>query len=85
MSVEFRLWMNGESGYVTYAGRCVPMRVLMASQNGRSLMIEFEALLGGYAGRMPVLWEGQFRDLIAGLPVLLTKEEPSDGVSTLQN
>ena len=35
-------------------GRTVDGAVTLASPNGLSLMIEFEALLGGHAGKMPV-------------------------------
>jgi len=35
-------------------GRTVTGEVLFASPNGLSLMLQFEALLHGHAGRMPV-------------------------------
>lgn len=46
-----------------------PATVLLASANGRSLMLGFEAMIGGYVGTMPVFWSdelGEFVDLING-------------------
>lgn len=54
---------------VTYRQRTVDATVLLASGNGKSLMLSFEALLGGYAGMMPVLWDDdarEFRGLVCG-------------------
>lgn len=55
-------------------GRVVEGEVLVASPNGRSLMLGFDAIvsptgaLGGYVGMMPVLQDddGAYRDLAAG-------------------
>jgi hypothetical protein len=67
-----RIWKTGELCSITFAGRTVRGQVLLASPNGRSIMLEFEALLGGYAGRMPVLEEeGEFRDLVTKSVVVL--------------
>ena len=73
------VWKTGEPTRITYEGRTVAGRVILASGNGRSLMLEFEALLGGYAGTMPVLWDdtgATFRDLICGLAVTLDRLDP---------
>lgn len=73
-----RIWRTGERVRITTGGRTVDGTVILASPNGRSLALGFEALLspmgglGGYAGMMPVMWnEGAFRDLIQGAPVAL--------------
>ena len=61
---------KGDVVQVTYEGRTVEATVLLASSNGRSLFLEFDALLGGYAGTMPVLQDGtqphRYRDLVTG-------------------
>jgi len=66
---------TGDRVEIQYRGRTVEGVVKMASENGRSLFLEFEALLGGYAGSMPVLGEddGVYRDLIVGAEVRLRK------------
>jgi hypothetical protein len=43
-------WIDGDSVRVTYAGRTVDAVIMIASSNGRSLGLEFEAILGGHAG-----------------------------------
>lgn len=64
---------TGERLRLTYDGRTVDASVLLASGNGYSLMLSFEALLGGYVGQMPVLLEddGAYRDLLKGQLVQL--------------
>lgn len=51
--------------------------VTLASNNGRSLMLEFEAILSGHVGMMPVLQEddGGFRSIITREVVQLTRIE----------
>jgi len=69
---------EGQPVRLTFAGRTVNACVVLASGNGHSLALEFEALLGGYAGMMPVLWDdeaGAFRDLITQE---LAENAPSD-------
>jgi len=49
-----------------------PATVLLASANGRSLALGFEAMIGGYVGMMPVFWSeelSEFVDLINGRAV----------------
>jgi hypothetical protein len=61
---------------LTFESRTVKAKVVLASPNGESLMLSFDAMLGGYAGQMPVLWvDGAFRDLITSQ--LVTIEVPS--------
>lgn len=62
-----RIFKTGEKCRVTYAGRTVDAVVRLASPNGRSLFLEFEAMLGGFVGAMPVLFDdGEFRPLMGG-------------------
>jgi len=74
-----RVWKTGEAVRITYEGRTVEGTVLLASRNGTSLFLEFDALLGGYAGRMPVSVDddGVIRDLMNNLPVELSPLEVS--------
>jgi hypothetical protein len=67
-----KIWKTGDSLMVSFKGRRVLGQVKLASENGRSLMLEFDAMLGGYVGMMPVLEEdGVFRDLITKSVVTL--------------
>jgi len=63
----------GDRVRITYRGRSVVGKVILASANGASLALEFEAFLGGYAGMIPVMRDGDgiYRDLIASEPVQL--------------
>lgn len=72
-----RVYKTGELLKVTFKGRTVRAKVTLASPNGRSLFLEFEALLGGYAGAMPLLADedGVFRDLVTKSVVVLAKLE----------
>jgi len=56
---------------ITCEGRTVYGTVLLASQNGRALMLQFEALLAGHAGTMPVWQEddGTFVSLVGRVPI----------------
>ena len=63
---------KGDAVVITYDGRTVDGEVLLASANGQSLVLGFEALLGGHVGVMPVLWRsdvGGYADLMTGQPV----------------
>lgn len=71
-----RIWKKGERVAITYRGRTVTGRVEMAGTTGRSLMLSFQALLGGFAGHMAVSWHGEtseFRDIIVGATVDLAE------------
>jgi hypothetical protein len=63
---------RGDRVRLSCEGRTVEATVLLASDNGRSLMLEFEAILAGHVGMMAVLGEGdppRYRSLIGDLPV----------------
>jgi hypothetical protein len=66
---------KGDFVRVTCDGRTVEGMVTMASPNGRSLVLMFEALLAGHAGKMPVLQhdDGSFCALLNGAPVGIEK------------
>jgi len=61
---------TGDAVKITYEGRTVDGFVIMASPNGRSLLVKFEAMLGGYVGMMPIL-DG--RDVFNDKPVTLAR------------
>jgi hypothetical protein len=61
------IFSRGQAVKIRYQGKTVSGVVLLASPNGFALVLEFEAILGGYVGTMPVLWDeraGAFLDLI---------------------
>lgn len=65
-----RIWKTGERCRITCGGRTVDGWVELASANGVSLFVCFDALLdpgggaGGYPGGMPLMWNGEaFQDL----------------------
>jgi hypothetical protein len=66
----------GDHVWLELEGRRVRAEIMMASPNERSLMVRFEALLGGYAGMMPLLKDdhGVYRDLIEQRPVEVIRE-----------
>lgn len=60
---------------IEYGDRIVEGRVRLVSANQMSMMLEFETIIGSYAGMMPVLMDhnGIYRDLIYKQPVTITK------------
>lgn len=62
------IFTTGQLVQITYRGRTVDGAVALASSNGKSLMLTFDAMLGGFVGAMPVLMDeqGVFRDLLEG-------------------
>lgn len=60
----------------TYQGKTVDAVVQLASPNGKSLIIRFEAMLGGHLGVMPVLQddEGDYWSLMEGNQITLVKK-----------
>jgi hypothetical protein len=69
------IFAKGDAVKITAGGRTVRGHVIMASPNGKSLFLDFDAMLhpdselGGYVGMMPVSWNEEhasFEDLIKG-------------------
>jgi hypothetical protein len=58
---------------VTAEGRTVRAMVILASPNGRSLMLMFDGMLGGYAGTLPLFLDddGIYRGLVDQMPVTI--------------
>lgn len=66
---------KGDRIRLSYGGRSVLADVMMASGNGKSLLVSFEAILGGYVSTMPISWvdEQGYCDLVYGHAVYLEK------------
>jgi hypothetical protein len=74
--IDANPFKTGEAVKITYEHRTVHGTVRLASPNGRSLCLQFEALLGGWAGMMLVFQEndGRFVDLIIKEEVKIERE-----------
>lgn len=72
------LYRTGDRVRVAYNGQTVDASVMLASANGRSLMLAFDGVLrdlqGGYfVGKVPLLYEdGAYRDLVNNETFTLT-------------
>lgn len=64
---------RGDKVNITCALQTVPGEVILASKNGRSLILGFEAILDGHVTLMPVLRceDGSYQALLTGSAVLL--------------
>jgi hypothetical protein len=65
---------RGEQVLIECDGQKVPGTVFMASGNGKSLMLQFEAILDGHLGMMPVSRndDGTYESLMTGIGVKLS-------------
>lgn len=61
-------FQRGDHVWLTAEDRTVEAMVILASDNGRSLMLAFDALLHGHLGMMPVsrLDDGKYVTLFGG-------------------
>ena len=58
---------------ITCEGRTVEGEIELLSENQDAMVIAFEAILGGYAGRMPVLrLDGVYRDIYGKVELKIT-------------
>jgi hypothetical protein len=71
-------WAKGDLAKVQYGDDTVEAEVVLASSNGRSLMLAFEGRLGGHLGSMAVLEDdhGEYRSIITHQAVTLTLLPP---------
>lgn len=79
---------RGDLVHIEWLGRKVAGRIRLASPNGQSLMLAFDAMLEGYAGMMPVLWDSAhqlFRDLVKGETACLRPESEIDELREKRN
>ena len=69
---------KGDVVTATYGERAVEARVILASENGKSLVIKWDdGMLGGHVGMMPILKHdqtGKYHSLIEGRVITLTRK-----------
>ena len=65
---------TGDKITILYDREEHPGTVIFASPNGKSLMLGFDAILGGHVGMMPVLQDddGVYRSIVTHEPVALS-------------
>jgi hypothetical protein len=70
---------TGDLVWIGCDDRTVEGTILLASGNERSLMLGFEAILGGHVGVMPVLFvDGVYRSVVTGEAVaVVPRTEPT--------
>jgi hypothetical protein len=65
----------GQRVRISYHGQQTDAWVTVASDNGRSLVVEFpDRMVGGFAGMMPLFWDektNEFIDLMVNDPVTI--------------
>lgn len=66
---------TGDAVLIECEGVTVEGVVILASENGKSLMLGFDALLDGYVGMLPVLRDddGGYRSLVTGVAVTISR------------
>lgn len=67
MNEPARIWKTGERCRITYAGRTIEGKVELASPNGKSIAVRFDAILGGFVEVICALYDDDsrcFRDLM---------------------
>lgn len=68
------VFKSGDRVRIQYGQQTVEGQVVIAADNGKSLALVFDAMLGGYVQMMPVLFDGEFfRDLVQGEVVGIIK------------
>ena len=70
-----KIWRTGDAIAIQCGYRSIPGSVILASENGASLMLSFEAILDGHAGMMPVLRDddGLYHSVVTGNLVEFTE------------
>jgi hypothetical protein len=66
-------YRQGQLVKLTADGRTVTAEITIASSNGKSLFVRFEAMINGHVGGMPLLQgdDGVYRSIITGEPVTI--------------
>jgi hypothetical protein len=75
---EMPVFRCGDRVLIKCGGRDTPAQVFLASSHGRALALFFDAIIEGFAGSMPVLWDAEaatFRSIIGGIAIGLVKDE----------
>lgn len=69
------IYKTGDKVTIECDGRTLPGTVMLASSNGISLMLSFDALLDGHAGMMPVVRDPDdasiFYSIMTGIKVIV--------------
>ena len=67
------VFRTGDEVSIVCEGRTVPGEVLLASSNGVSIMLGFEAMIDGHVGMMPVIrgTDGGYYSIVTGVEVEL--------------
>lgn len=70
------IFKTDEAVIIKCCGITISGSVELASQNGRSLFLNFDGVIDGHVGAMPILLENdeKFRFIISGAEVELTKK-----------
>jgi hypothetical protein len=71
---------RGDRVIIECDGKTVPGIVLLASENDKSLMLSFDALIDGHVGMMPVLQndDGEYRSIMTDVLVKLQYQPKGD-------
>lgn len=71
---------TGDDVVIECQGWTIPGTVTLASPNGVSLILSFEAILDGHVGMMPVLLndDGEYRSIMTGVLVKLKYQPKGD-------
>jgi hypothetical protein len=72
---------TGDKVEIKHGDTTVDGLVVLASSNGKSLMLSFAAILNGHVGTMPVLQDdaGVYRSIVTGRGSLVAETVEADG------
>jgi hypothetical protein len=68
---------------ITYDGHTNDGVVIMASTNGKSLVVGFDAIIDGHVGMMPIVMEDGVsgHSLISGAEIIIKRKETDERAS----
>lgn len=68
---RFPVFQRGDAVSIRCEGRTVPGTILMASSNGISIMLGFDAMIDGHIGMMPIIRDegGTYHALVTDIEV----------------
>lgn len=75
MSAPDKLFAKGNQVIIHCGDNHVAALIALASENGRSLILTFEAILDGHVGMMPVLQDdfGRYASIVTGTEVRIER------------
>ncbi|MBK3333534.1 hypothetical protein [Burkholderia pseudomallei] len=74
-------WKRGDWVHLECDGHTLPAMVLLASANGKSLMLGFDAVIDGHVGTMPVLRSDDgmtYVSIVTGIEVHIRPAAPHE-------